>query len=283
MKRMERGKDCYYFFSSMEDFTQHMENIEDYNPFLSSIECESLKTGKGNYNSRMTDNFHEFLTGCRDGIKGGNKDKNLFKTNEYYSKFNTERSICGAPVIPRVLKNHPKAYTRLKKTKKTGFYNIFINVSEYWGIHGDKVQDYRNYLYDKIYTLISNANSVELNIYAKIMSTQTDNSLSMVIKLKPVAYEVNMDRLMFFITNGDVVRRGMFRLLETDPFMYKDCRFAYGRPAKSRDEDIERSLNGILIHNLTSFDGVDSDGNRINEVDEAKKDIEKRLIDTQTN
>lgn len=88
---------------------------------------------------------------------------------------------------------------------------------------------------------------------------------------------------MFFITNGDVVRRGMFRLLETDPFMYKDCRFAYGRPAKSRDEDIERSLNGILIHNLTSFDGVDSDGNRINEVDEAKKDIEKRLIDTQTN
>jgi len=282
MKRVEKDGDVYYFFGSMEDFTQYMVKMEDYHPFLNKNECISIREKRDNgFHSIKT--WKKFITALKGGMRGAEKDKNIFHTDTYMHKFNIEKHVNGQPVIPRVLKNIPKAYNRLKKNKKTGFYNIFINIGEYWGIKDNKVKEYRNYIYNKIYTLIKEANTVELNIYAKIISTKTDNSMSMVIKLKPAMYEVNIDRLMFFVTNSDILRRGMFRLMEVDPLMYKDCRFAYGRPAKSRDQDIEKQLRGILVHNLTSFDGLDEDGHRVDEFKEAVKDVEERLLETQTN
>lgn len=272
MLREETGNDSYWFFDSMTDFTNYLIKTEDYFPFGSKNRSSAMKKSSG-YSFNEANSWKDFIYKLTYGSKNYSKDDNFFKTDDYDKKFESTRAVNGNPIIPRVLKNLPKSSRKLKRNKKTAYYDIYINSAELAYVNGEDIKEYHTYIFNKINGLISQANTVSVNWYGK--SSFGGKTVAVVINLKPPMYNVDINRLMYFLTSPDLFRRGNFRIYELDAFSHDSCfGGGYGSSVSSKDKAIEDKLGGILLHNLISFGGS---------VDRAIKDAEKRLIEVKKN
>lgn len=268
MLREEIGNDSYWFFDSMTDFTNYLIKTEDYFPFGSKSSSSAMKKSSG-YHFNEATSWKDFIYKLTHGSKNYSKDDNFFKTDDYDKKFESTRAVNGNPIVPRVLKNLPKSNRKLKRNKKTAYYDIYLNSCELGYVDGEDIKKYHTYIFNKINGLISEANTVSINWYGK-SSFNNGKTVSVIINLKNPMYNVDINRLMYFLTSPDLFRRGNFRIYELDSFSEGSCfGGGYGRSLSSRDKAIESKLGGILLHNLISFGGS---------VERAINDVEKRLI-----
>lgn len=285
IREVEKNKnttEITYYFESMNDYIKHMKKIKDTASNLPERLCFSKHNTTSNHSYFTeffeTKTFQEFLHHLDHGKKEYDIDKDVFKTKEYEQKFKSERDYYGNPNVPRALMGLPKNCHRIRKTKQTDYYHIFIGFSEASYISPESIKEYKLKIFEKINGLISEGHAVDISLFARTYFEKIDTYVNIIISLVKGNVAVDMNKLMFFVTTVDVLRRGYFRLMEVDPLIFnEEDNYQYGVNMSSKTDEIEKIFNSILIHPLSSFELNNDEDSAENRLRVAMEDVENRL------
>jgi len=257
-----------YYFDSMNDFIQYLEENENTRSKYPKQHWSSKKSGRHNFND--SSDWEEFIKNMKHGKKEYNIDTNVFVTDKYDPKFEKNKDFYGTVNIPKHLIGLPKPCSRIKKTKPIKYYPIYIGFSESAGIKKSKIKDYKLQIFEKINHLISEGHTVDINLFLRSSIDDYDGYFNLIICIKKHNQNPDMNKLMYFVCGADILRRGYFRILESDPSaLNKNHAGGYGTPASSYTDYIEEKFDAILLHSLTSHNGS---------LEGAMRNVEQKLV-----
>lgn len=222
-------------FDTLSEFKNYIANAKNNKVFGYSKQTSQT----AGYSFTLTKNYEEALELLNNGWSEGAKDltAQLNIANAKMQPKEVKRAVYDIvgfqASVPRYIQGIPTNMVNKKTIKqKQKVLNLYKSITYYGGVDAKQImKDSVKFL--QIVQAVE-AKGIRVNAYVYFHSVSGGEEIVATVKIKAASEKLNISKMSFPLLHPSMLRRFMFRFMETEPNMQNNSfRDGYGRPQEN--------------------------------------------------
>lgn len=242
----------------MKTISKEFKSLYEFHEFITTNETNKVFKQRGNdlgsntgsFTFTGTKNFNEAMTLFKNGwdSKAKEIEKALqlkLKNTATQTKYKNEYNVVGGQVsVPRYLQGVPTSMINRVQTKQVQkTIKLTKDISYSGWVSTDSIFEYSLATLQLINAIERSGTRVELNV---VLGTEANyERVQMKIRIKAASERLNISKIAFPLTHPSMLRRLLFRFIETVEISDRGFKINYGYPTNPKLFSINK--NEIII------------------------------------
>lgn len=234
-----------YNFSVNEliDELQKPEN-KDSGMIQQSILGSKSFTGTENFQENLSFFYQGFP--CTTNFNTDYLEKNLQVSQPVNTFFMSNESIYNLYDIAEYCTGNSDFFIQCMPVEtELKIVDIYFSSSFHCNIKTDTIKIYGEIIYFTIKFLLDRGYKINLYSYIRLLS-QFDNQYDFIVKIKDSEYDLDLDRVKYFLLCPSFLRRTIFKVIENRSELHKKLGSSYGSVNKEKP-----NFQGIVFPTIT--------------------------------